>query len=415
MQQHQKYFPLLDKTTGKLLNRFLIVSNLETRDPKNIIAGNERVLRARLSDAKFFFDQDRKTRLETRVPRLAAVVYHNKLGSQLERVQRIQKLASVIAEKLGANTEEAERAAWLCKADLLTDMVGEFPELQGTMGHYYARHDGEDEAVARAIEAHYHPRFAADTLPEDNIGCAVALADKLDTLVGIYGIGLVPTGDKDPFGLRRQALGVLRILSERALPLDLMELLQLTKLTFPPGVLADSVTVDLHGFMLERLRNYLRDRGFAQDEVEAVVGQNPTRVDQVIPRLTAVQAFRALPEAQSLASANKRIRNILRKTTVTQTEPDPALLTEKAEKNLYAATSRLLPSVRSLVSSRDYAEALRILAGVRKEVDTFFDEVMVMADEPIVRDNRLALLAQLESLLNQVADISKLATQSPTG
>jgi len=415
MQQHQKYFPLLDKTTGKLLNRFLIVSNIETNDPKNIVAGNERVLRARLSDAKFFFDQDRKTRLETRVPRLASVVYHNKLGSQLERVQRIQKLASAIAEKLGANTQQAERAAWLCKADLLTDMVGEFPELQGTMGQYYARHDGEDEAVARAIEAHYHPRFAADTLPEDNIGCAVALADKLDTLVGIYGIGLVPTGDKDPFGLRRQALGVLRILSERALPLDLLELLQLAKLAFPSGMLADSVTVDLHGFMLERLRNYLRDRGFAQDEVEAVVGQNPTRVDQVIPRLTAVQAFRALPEAQSLASANKRIRNILRKTTVAQTEPDPALLTEKAEKNLYAATSRLLPAVRSLVSDRDYAEALRILAGVRKEVDTFFDEVMVMVDEPIVRDNRLALLAQLESLLNQVADISKLATQSPTG
>jgi glycyl-tRNA synthetase beta chain len=303
----------------------------------------------------------------------------------------------------------------LSKADLLTDMVGEFPELQGTMGQYYARHDGEDEAVARAIEAHYRPRFAADTLPEDNIGCAVALADKLDTLVGIYGIGLVPTGDKDPFGLRRQALGVLRILSERALPLDLLELLQIAKLTFPPGVLVDSVAVDLHGFMLERLRNYLRERGFAQDEVEAVVGQNPTRVDQVIPRLSAVQAFRALPEAQSLASANKRIRNILRKTTVAQTEPDPALLTEKAEKNLYAATSRLLPSVRSLVSSRDYAAALRILAGVRKEVDTFFDEVMVMADEPIVRDNRLALLAQLESLLNQVADISKLATQSSVG
>jgi len=413
MQQHQKYFPLLDKTTGKLLNRFLIVSNIETNDPKNIIAGNERVLRARLSDAKFFFDQDRKTRLETRVPRLAAVVYHNKLGSQLERVQRIQKLASVIAEKLGANTQQAERAAWLCKADLLTDMVGEFPELQGTMGQYYARHDGEDDAVARAIEAHYHPRFAADTVPEDDIGCAVALSDKLDTLVGIYGIGFVPTGDKDPFGLRRQALGVLRILAERALGLDLLELLQLAKLGFPPGVLTDNVTTDLHGFMLERLRGYLREQhGFAQDEVEAVVGQNPTRIDQVIPRLQAVQAFRALPAAQALAGANKRIRNILRKATFTKVEPDPALLTEKAEKNLYAATSRLLPSVRSLVSKSNYTEALRILAGAREEVDTFFDEVMVMADDPVIRDNRLALLAQLDSLLNQVADISKLATQS---
>ena len=326
MKQHQKYFPLLDPNTGKLLNRFLIVSNLNTHTPQNIVAGNERVLRARLSDAKFFFDQDRKTRLEARVPRLSAVVYHNRLGSQLERVERIQKLASAIAQKLGADMEIAERAAWLCKADLLTDMVGEFPELQGTMGQYYARHDGEDEAVARAIEAHYHPRFAADTLPEDNIGCAVALADKLDTLVGIYGIGLVPTGDKDPFGLRRQALGVLRILSERALPLDLQELLQLAKLAFPTGVLADSVTVDLHGFMLERLRSYLRERDFGPDEIEAVVGQNPTRIDQVIPRLQAVQHFRALPEAQALAGANKRIRNILRKTTVAQTEPDPALL-----------------------------------------------------------------------------------------
>jgi glycyl-tRNA synthetase beta chain len=412
MQQHQKYFPLLDKTTGKLLNRFLIVSNLETSDPKNIIAGNERVLRARLSDAKFFFDQDRKTRLETRVPRLAAVVYHNKLGSQLERVQRIQKLASAIAEKLGANTEYAERAAWLSKADLLTDMVGEFPELQGKMGQYYARHDGEDEAVARAIEAHYHPRFAADTVPENDIGRAVALGDKLDTLVGIYGIGFVPTGDKDPFGLRRQALGVLRILAEGTLGLDLLELLQLAKLAFPPGVLTDNVTADLHGFMLERLRGYLREHGFAQDEVEAVVGQNPTRIDQVIPRLRAVQTFRTLPAAQALAGANKRIRNILRKTTVTNTEPNPALLTEKAEKSLHAATSRLLPSVRSLVSDMNYTEALRILAGAREEVDTFFDEVMVMADDPIVRDNRLALLAQLDSLLNQVADISKLATQS---
>jgi len=411
MKQHQKYFPLLEAATGKLLNRFLIVSNLNTDAPRNVVAGNERVLRARLADAKFFFDQDRKTRLEARVPRLGAVVYHNKLGSQLERVQRIQKLASAVAEKLGANMEIAERAAWLCKADLLTDMVGEFPELQGIMGQYYAHHDGEDQAVARAIEAHYHPRFAADSVPDDNIGCAVALADKLDTLAGIYGIGLVPTGDKDPFGLRRQALGVLRILCERALPLDLQELLQLAKLAFPPGVLADSVTVDLHGFMLERLRSYLRERDFGPDEVESVVGQNPTRIDQVLPRLKAVQAFRTLPEAQALASANKRIRNILKKTTVVQSEPDPALLTEDAEKSLYASTSRLLPSVRSLVSNEDYTEALRVLAGVRQEVDTFFDEVMVMTDEPIIRNNRLALLGQLESLMNQVADISKLATQ----
>ena len=262
MKQHQKYFPLLDKKTGRLLNRFLIVSNMHTADPKNIIAGNERVLRARLADAKFFYDQDRKTKLADRVERLGSVVYHNKLGSQLERVQRIRKLAGAIAEKLHVDVALAERAAWLAKADLVSDMVGEFPELQGVMGQYYALHDGEDANVARAIEAHYHPRFANDSLPQDNLDAAVALADKLDTLVGIYGIGLVPTGDRDPFGLRRQALGILRILSERALPLDLMELLQLARLSFASGVLSDGVAVDLHAFMLDRLRNYLRERGF---------------------------------------------------------------------------------------------------------------------------------------------------------
>lgn len=410
MQQHQKYFPLLDRKTGRLLNRFLIVANLRTDDPRNIIAGNERVLQARLADAKFFFDQDRKVRLADRVERLGAVVYHNKLGSQLERVQRIRKLASAIAGKLRADSDKAERAAWLCKADLVSDMVGEFPELQGIMGEYYARHDGEDATVARAIEAHYHPRFASDTLPEDNVGAAVALADKLDTLVGIYGIGLVPTGDKDPFGLRRQALGVLRILAERALPLDLIELLQLARLSFATDVVRDSVAADLHAFMLERLRNYLRERGFALDEIDSVVGQGPTRIDLVVPRLKAVQAFRTLPEAESLAAANKRIRNILKKTEVDATEPDPALLQEAAEKNLHAATARLLPAVRSLVENEDYTEALRALAGVRAEVDTFFDQVMVMTDEPLIRSNRLAVLAQLERLMNQVADISKLAT-----
>ena len=410
MQQHQKYFPLLDPATGRLRNRFLIVANLKADDPGNIVAGNERVLRARLADAKFFFDQDRKVRLADRVERLGAVVYHNKLGTQLERVQRIQKLASAIAEKLRADVDKAERAAWLSKADLTSDMVGEFPELQGVMGEYYARHDGEDEVVARAIEAHYHPRFASDTLPADNVGAAVALADKLDTLVGIYGIGLVPTGDKDPFGLRRQALGVLRILAERTLPLDLIVLLQLARLNFANGVVHDSVAADLHVFMLERLRNYLRERGFGLDEIESVVGQGPTRIDLVVPRLQAVQAFRALPEAEALAAANKRIRNILKKAEVTGTEPDPALLQEPAEKNLHAATTRLLPAVRSLVDNEDYAEALRVLAGVRAEVDTFFDQVMVMTDEPVLRDNRLALLAQLERLMNQVADISKLAT-----
>jgi glycyl-tRNA synthetase beta chain len=409
MKQHQKYFPLLDPDTGRLLPRFLIVSNLKTADPRNIVQGNERVLRARLSDARFFFDHDRKTRLEERVPRLGQVVYHNRLGSQLERVTRIQKLAGTVARKLGADVAQAERAARLCKADLLTDMVGEFPELQGIMGQYYARHDGEPEAVARAIEAHYHPRFAGDSLPEDNISAAVALADKLDTLVGIYGAAGAPTGDKDPFALRRHALGVLRILSEKSLPLDLLVLLQAARAQFPAEVIAESVALDVHQFMLERLRNYLRERDFHPDEIDAVVSQNPTRIDLVAPRLAAVREFKKLPEAAALAAANKRIQNILRKAQVPECSPDLALMQEDAERALFAATAHLAPVVASLMDNGDYTDALRALSKARAEVDRFFEEVMVMTDEPLVRANRLALLRQLGELMNRVADISRLA------
>ena len=288
-------------------------------------------------------------------------------------------------------------------------MVGEFPELQGIMGMYYARHDGEPEAVARAIEAHYHPRFANDTLPDDNVSAAVALADKLDTLVGIYGIGLGPTGDKDPFALRRQALGVLRILFEKALPLDLMDLLNHAKSQFPSEVLADSVVVDVYAFMLERLRNYLRERGFDALDVEAVLAQNPTRIDLVPPRLEAVKGFRQLPESESLAIANKRIRNILRKAESAGTRADVALLAEPAEQALFGALSALEPQVASLIANEDYEDALRLLASAREPVDRFFDEVLVMCDEPLLRANRLALLKQLGDLMNQVADISKLA------
>ena len=408
MQQHQKYFPLLDKA-GALLPRFLMVSNLKTDDPAQIIHGNERVLRARLADAKFFFEQDKKTSLADRVPKLANVVYHNKLGSQLERVNRIKKMAGEIARQLGANAEFAERAAYLCKADLLTDMVGEFPELQGVMGQYYARHDGEPEAVAQTIEAHYHPRFAGDSIPQDNIAASVALADKLELLVGIYGIGLIPTGDKDPFGLRRHALGILRILAESALPLDLSQLLQLAASQFPSDILADNVVDDVQGFMLGRLKNYLRDKHFGPSEIEAVVSQSPTRIDLVMPRLRAVQAFLKLPEAQALAAANKRIQNILKKTEAASGQPDLALLQEPAEKALFEAVNRFKPIVESCERNGDYAAALSTLAGARAEVDTFFNEVMVMADEPLLRNNRLALLKSLGELMNQVADISKLA------
>ena len=408
MKQHQKYFPLLDRQ-GKLLPKFLVVSNLKTADPQHIIHGNERVLRARLSDAKFFFEQDQKTKLETRTPKLANVVYHNKLGTQLERVMRIQKLAAEIAHRLHANADWAARAAYLCKADLLTDMVGEFPELQGLMGQYYARIDGEPEAVAQAIEAHYRPRFAGDDLPADNIGAAVALADKLDTLVGIYGVGLIPTGDKDPFGLRRLALGVLRMLIEMPLPLDLVQLLQLARAQFGAQQLADSVALDVHGFMLERLKHYLRENSFEPDEIEAVISQSPARIDLVMPRMEAVREFKTLPEAEALASANKRIQNILKKTEAVTQAPDLALFTEDAERALFAAVTQLAPVVNSQVANEDYTDALRELAGVRAQVDRFFDEVMVMADEPLIRNNRLALLKALGDLMNQVADIGKLA------
>lgn len=408
MKANQKYFPLLDQA-GKLTNQFLIVSNIRPADPSAVIGGNERVVRPRLADAKFFFDQDRKKTLASRVAKLGSVVYHNKLGTQLERTQRVGKLAGEIARRLNASAELAERAAHLAKADLLTDMVGEFPELQGIMGQYYALHDGEREEVARAIEQHYWPRFAGDELPQDNIGAAAALADKLDTLVGIYGVGLVPTGDKDPFGLRRHALGVLRILAESGLPLDLLQLLQQTRALFPAEMLADSVALDVHGFMLERLKGYLRDKGFAPDEIDAVVSQAPTRIDRVVPRLEAVRAFKQLPEAEALAAANKRIQNILRKAGETAVgEPDLALMSEAAEKALFGAVNELAPRVVSSVSNGGYTEALTALAGVRAEVDTFFDQVMVMADEPQLRNNRLALLKNLGELMNQVADISKL-------
>ncbi len=408
MRTNQKYFPLFDGN-GNLTERFLLVSNMAVADPTNIIDGNRRVVRPRLADARFFYDTDRKSKLETLVPKLGDVIYHNRLGTQLERVQRIRKLAGTIAEQLRTDVDATERAAWLCKADLMSEMVGEFPELQGVMGRYYALHDGESAEVADAIEQHYRPRFANDAVPKDNVAASVALADKIDTLVGIFGIGLIPTGEKDPFALRRQALGVLRILIEMQLPLDLMQLLELAHAQFPREMLADSVAVDLHAFMLDRLRGYLREQDFSPDEIESVLSQLPTRIDLVMPKMAAVREFRQLPEAESLSAANKRIRNILKKAQQVSAAPELALLQEPAEKKLFGTINKLLPQVTSLVEAEDYADALKLLAGVRAEVDTFFDEVMVMTEEPMTRNNRLALLGQLEQLMNRVADISKLA------
>ena len=424
MQQNQKYFPLLDKVgahAGKLLNKFLIVSNMQVDDPQHIIGGNARVVRPRLSDARFFYNQDRKHSLASRLEKLGSVVYHNQLGSVLQRVERLEGLAQKIAVHLGANASLAARAARLAKADLVTDMVGEFPELQGIMGRYYALHDGEDSAVADAVQSHYQPRFAGDALPQGHIACAAALADKLDALVGFFGIGQIPTGDKDPFALRRAALGVLRILMESPLALDLAQLIDDAHAGFAVGVLSKPVAEPLLDFMFERLRGLLRESGgllggqlggHAQDIVEAVLAQRPTRIDRVPARLDAVRAFRALPEALALAAANKRIGNILKKAEASGNgqfaPPDSALMQEEAEIALYERVRQIAPLVKAHVAGEAYAEALNALASVRAAVDLFFDKVMVNVDDPSVRANRLGLLKALFDQLNAVADISKL-------
>jgi glycyl-tRNA synthetase beta chain len=410
MKANQKYFPLLD-ASGRLTNQFLIVSNISPADPSAVIGGNERVVRPRLADAKFFFDQDRKKPLASRVEALDKVVYHNKLGSQGARIRRLMKLAGAIADKLGSDADLAVRAAQLAKADLVTDMVGEFPELQGIMGRYYALHDGEDPRVAQAIADHYKPRFAGDELAGDNIGLAVALAERLDSLVGIFGIGAIPTGDKDPFALRRAALGVLRMLMEKALPLDLMQLLELARAQFDPEQIAASVALDVFQFMQDRLRVYLKDQGRAPDQVEAVVVQAPTRIDRVPARLDAVAAFGALPESEALAAANKRIQNILKKAGEVGDRVEVALLAEDAEKSLFEAVTVLAPLVETDLMNLDFTGALMRLAALKAPVDHFFDEVMVMAEEPLVRANRLGLLNTLGRLMNSVADIGQLTVR----
>ncbi|MPW10755.1 glycine--tRNA ligase subunit beta [Paraburkholderia sp. CNPSo 3155] len=409
MQTNQKYFALTD-ANGKLRSRFLIVSNIETATPVEIVEGNERVVRPRLADAKFFFTQDKKKPLADRVPLLANVVYHNKLGSALQRVERLEGLAGAIAAMTGADVARATRAARLAKADLITDMVGEFPELQGTMGTYYARHDGEQEEVALACSEHYQPRFSGDALPTTETGTVVALADKLETLVGIWGIGLQPTGEKDPFALRRHALGVLRILIEKQLNVDFVDLLRIAYAQFAgmPNV-ADS-TDAIYEFSMDRLRGLLRERGYAAGEIDAVLALNPTRLDDIVARLDAVREFASLAEAASLAAANKRISNILKKSEgVTNGGVQPGLLTEAAEKALNAQLEQVTPRVQSQLAVRDYTGALTALAALREPVDTFFNDVMVNAEDPALRANRLALLGALHQQMNCVADISRLA------
>ena len=408
MKANQKYFPLLNQA-GKLSNQFLIVSNISPADPSAVIGGNERVVRPRLADAQFFFDQDRKKTLESRVEGLGKVVYHNKLGSQGERMERVCAIARAIGQQLGGDAlaAQAVQAARLAKTDLLTDMVGEFPELQGTMGGYYARHDGLSDAIADAIEDHYKPRFAGDSLPRNDVGLAVALADKLETLVGMFGIGNLPTGDKDPFALRRHALGLIRMLTERDLALDVTAIVQGAAPVF--GALITDPSVALADFIYDRLAGSLREQGYSAQEVDAVLALRPQRLGEVPKRLLAVRAFAALPESPALAAANKRIGNILKKTDAVDAHVSTLLLQEAAEKELFAAMQTVLPQANALFDAGDYTASLQTLAALRAPVDAFFDGVMVNAEQLDLRLNRLGLLQSLHVAMNRVADLSKLA------
>ena len=408
MQTNQKYFALTD-LEGKLRSRFLIVSNVETNTPQRIISGNERVIRPRLSDARFFFEQDKKKRLEDRLPGLANVVYHNKLGTLAQRMARVRLLAVFIAGKMGIDTALVDRAARLVKADLLTEMVGEFPELQGIMGTYYARHDGEPEEVAMACTEHYQPRFAGDALPVTPTGTAVALADKLETLAGIWGIGLQPTGDRDPFALRRHALGILRILIEKKLPLSLRAMLAEAVGILSTNATLTDPTKGVLAFVMDRLRGLLRDRGYSPAEIEAVLAQNPDRFDNLIDKLEAVRTFAAMAESASLAAANKRITNILKKSDINAGNVHTDILVEDSEKKLYEDMSAIRPEADRQFASGDYTGTLKTLAKLHDDVDAFFTNVMVMAEDTRLRNNRIALLKELHAMMNQVADISKLA------
>jgi len=411
MRANQKYFPLFD-TAGKLTNRFLIVSNMRLADPQNIVEGNQRVIRPRLSDARFFFETDKKVRLEERVPELGRIVYHNKLGSQLERTTRVQLLAGVIARAIGADATLAERAAWLAKADLLTNMVGEFPELQGTMGRYYALADNENAAVATAIGNQYRTRFGDDDAA-DTVAASLYLADRIETLVGIWGIGLQPTGDKDPFGLRRAALGVISVFEwlgakgAGKIDLQLAALIDHAAAQFKAGVVVKDIKAPLIEFIYERYRNQLATK-HDRNAVEAVIALQPP-LQEVAARLNAVVTFSGLPEAASLAAANKRIGNILKKAEGSATAVNPALFAEPAERALAAALEQVRPDATARFAAGDYAGSLTLLARTRDAVDAFFTDVMVMAEDPKQRDNRIALLRELHSLMNKVADLSKLA------
>jgi len=447
MKANQKYFPLLD-ADARLTNKFLVVSNISPADASAVIGGNERVVRPRLADAKFFFDQDRKKTLASRVDGLDKVVYHNKLGTQGERMKRVRAIAQAIGQQLGGEVlaQQADSAARLAKADLLTDMVGEFPELQGIMGGYYARHDGLDKDIAIAIEDHYKPRFAGDELPRNLVGVVVALADKLETLVGMFGIGNLPTGDKDPFALRRHALGVIRMLVERDLPVGVETVIKIAfevlddeslqravwdqqqerenaeKLKnakgamvshssgFSKRVFEPETGSRVLDFIFDRLSGSLREQGYSAQEVDAVLALRPQRLGEVPKRLAAVRAFAALPEAPALAAANKRISNILKKAGDVDAHVNERELKEAAEIALYSAMKNVMSKAQAQFETGDYAASLQTLAALRAPVDAFFDGVMVNAEDMAVRLNRQGLLKVLHDAMNRVADLSKLAS-----
>lgn len=409
MQQNQKYFAVQDEK-GRLMNRFFLVSQLEAKDGGDAIsAGNARVVRARLADAKFFYDQDKLQTLESRIPQLKNVVYHNKLGTQAERVERVKAIAAKVADLIGANRDQAVRAAQLAKVDLLTLMVGEFPELQGIMGEYYALHDGEDEEVALAIREHYQPRFAGDALPSTPVSLAVALADKLETLSGLFGIGQMPTGDKDPFALRRHALGVLRMLIEKNLNVAITDLVNIGYEAMKEVANVKDARDELLAFFEDRLRVMFKDKGYSAQEVDAVLATHPTMVLDVPARLQAVRAFAQLPEAEALAAANKRIGNILKKTVPETDVVDAALFDSEAEKALYEALCEAEPKAKADYEAGRYTDLLKGLAPMKAPVDRFFEDVMVNVEDARVRANRLALLWRLHRTMNMVAELSRLA------
>lgn len=408
MKGDQKYFPVFDDA-GKLLPNFIFVANIESKDPAQIIAGNEKVVRPRLADAEFFFNTDKKHTLESRLPSLETVLFQQQLGTLKDKVTRISALAAFIAEQTGANAVDAARAGLLSKTDLMTNMVMEFTDTQGTMGMHYARLDGETEAVALAMEEQYKPKFSGDTVPTAAVSCAVALADKLDTLVGIFGIGQAPKGAADPFALRRAAIGVLRIIVENKLPLDLVTLIAKAQELHGTNLSNANASDEVLEFLMARFRAWYQDKGIEVDVILAVLARRPTRPADFDSRINAVSHFRSLEASSALAAANKRVSNILAKVEgELPTAVNSTLLAEAAEQALAAKLSELQPQLAPLFANADYQQALTLLANLRESVDQFFEDVMVMADDEALRNNRLALLNNLREQFLHVADISLL-------